>query len=83
MYAKISYEYSTLDNQHEFNIRSPHAWVWYYLGRKLQSARIKEKPGFLIIYESTIDLQENEIITDSDCEIVAEKLVKFIKSKIK
>lgn len=83
MTAVIGHNYSNLDHQHEIFIVCNEVWVWFYLGAMLQKEGIEQLPRKLIIYPHPIEPSTTETITFRDCEKGAERIVAFIKRKIK
>lgn len=82
--ANVTYRYSELDKQYEFGILA-HTWVWFHLGSRMCREGIEERIHFLQLFPYVLKDKDREskIIRAKEADKVAQKIVDYIKSKIK
>ncbi|NCB19781.1 MAG: hypothetical protein EOM61_09205 [Bacteroidia bacterium] len=84
MIAIVKYQFSKLDNQHEFAIETNSPWVWYYLGKLMHKESIEMEAGKLQIYTSLgmVKGKPKEFLNE-DAEDCAKDVVVYMMNKIK
>lgn len=83
MIAIVKYQFSKLDNQHEFAIETNSPWIWFCLGRIMNKEGLEMEAGKLQIYTSLkmVKGRPKEFLSE-DAEDCAKEIVKFMKKKI-
>lgn len=79
MIAIVKYQFSKLDNQHEFAIETNSPWIWYYLGKLMHNEGIEMEAGKLQIYTSLgmVKGKPKEFLNE-DAEDCAKEIMKYM-----
>lgn len=83
MIAIVKYQFSKLDNQHEFEVETNSPWIWFCLGRIMNKEGLEMEAGKLQIYTSLkmVKGRPKELLNE-DAEDCAKDIVKYMKKKI-